>query len=240
MKSCLFEVNWIDILERTLPERLIVMKHELGEERKGESLEILVHGEIRKILRDIFPVTETLVPEFNISKDLGLPKGESAHADFCIFHPWSVQADGTKDLAAIVEVKRPYTDGPNTTRVLNDLARLAICSDKRKVPGYFILCGHVNRVAKELEQKSVKALLADLTESSAERNDVELTKSLTKNFDEKYQKLIKQNKIGSLATFRLTRERHHEIGFGCWRVSANKQRFANRPEILRFHLSKAD
>lgn len=162
-------ISWFHDLTGILGKYLAVLRYELDQTGRTQTLEALIHAEIVKLLIRQF-TSGCVETEYLIGKHFALGKDKNDkeyvrkfRADIALFHP---VVDPTLDVAqpmAILELKRTGDD----TALLADIYRLAVVSLKTGAMGYFVFAGPREHVHKSIESLSMLQLMEKGAEDAA-------------------------------------------------------------------------
>ena len=146
-------ISWFHDLTGILGKYLAVLRYELDQAGRTQTLEALIHAEIVKLLIRQF-TSGCVVTEYLIGKHFAIGKDKNDReyvrkfrADIALFHP---VVDPNLEVAqpmAILELKRTGDDAA----LLADIYRLAVVSLKTDATGYFVFAGPREHVQKSIE-----------------------------------------------------------------------------------------
>jgi len=163
-------ISWFHDLTGILGKYLAVLRYELDQAGRTQTLEALIHAEIVKLLIRQF-TSGCVKTEYLIGKHFAQGKDKNDkdyvrkfRADIALFHP---VVDPNLDAAepmAILELKRTGDD----IALLADIYRLAIVSLKTGAMGYFVFAGPKGHVKKSIQSLAMLQTMEKGAEDGAD------------------------------------------------------------------------
>lgn len=141
------QVRWITDLLDNLPKKIELKRFEIGDDKNAPFDEKYIHLLMLEILALSLPASDLVGRDYSIGKKLGLYlRGREKECDLVIFwpeehHPY-----------AVLEVKRTLAKSGTLLReVMQDLARLVLCSHAFGSYAYQVVVGDLAQIRDELE-----------------------------------------------------------------------------------------
>lgn len=140
------QVRWIPLLLESLPTKIKDDRFEIGDPEDAPFEEKYVHNLMLKILVRSLPAPDLVKRDYPIGRTLGMYRGgREKECDFVIFRP-----EGRRPYA-VLEVKRTLAKpGTLLSEVVQDLARLVLCSLALGSYAYQVVVGDLAQIRDEL------------------------------------------------------------------------------------------
>lgn len=141
------QVRWTQDLLQQLPSEIKNMKFGIGNNESDTLNEINIQSLVKKIFTVLFPARELFESEFRVSKQLGLfTSGSEKKCDLVVFEPESLKPN------IMIEIKRAsFLLKNQSTKIIQDIAKLLIYSKKFQCDSYLLICGEENDLKNEMQ-----------------------------------------------------------------------------------------
>lgn len=140
------QVRWTHELLKQLPFEIKSMSFNVGDNENITLNEISIQSLIKKIFSILFPDRELFTSEYKISKLLKIHKsGSEKKCDLVIFEPETLNPN------IFIEVKRatPLVNN-QTSKIIQDIAKLLIYSKEFHADSYLLICGEENHLKEKI------------------------------------------------------------------------------------------
>lgn len=140
------QVRWTQDLLQQLPSEIKNMKFGIGENDSDALNEMVIQSLVKKIFTIVFPARELFESEYRVSKQLGLfTSGSEKKCDIVIFEPEALTPNN------FIEIKRatPLINN-QTSKIIQDIAKLLIYSKEFNADSYLLICGEENHLKEQI------------------------------------------------------------------------------------------